>query len=44
MDLDSLADWLERHPEIAEVTVTEVITTTTMLDPYQEVSDVRSDR
>jgi hypothetical protein len=43
MDLDSLAEWLERHPEIAEVTVTEVITTIT--DQYPEDDDVvRSER
>ena len=28
LNLDDLADWLERHPEIAEVVVTEVTTTT----------------
>ena len=27
-NLDALAEWLERHPEIAEVTLTEIITTT----------------
>ena len=39
MDLDSLAEWLERHPEIAEVTLTEVITTT-VTDQYPEDDDV----
>ena len=27
MDLDQLADWLERHPDIESVTVTEVVET-----------------
>jgi cystathionine beta-lyase/cystathionine gamma-synthase len=28
MNLDDIAEWLERHPEIAEVIVTEIVTTT----------------
>jgi hypothetical protein len=29
MDLDELAEWLERHPEIASITITEIVETTT---------------
>jgi|KBSMisStandDraft_5_1062788.scaffolds.fasta_scaffold381890_1 hypothetical protein len=28
MDLDELAEWLERHPEIASITITEIVETT----------------
>ena len=30
INLDALAEWLERHPEIAEIVVTEVTTTRTI--------------
>lgn len=38
MDLDELAEWLERHPEIASITITEIVETTTPLavDPWED--------
>lgn len=43
MDLDAIAEWLERHPEIESVTITE-ITETVGLPEYFNALDAPTDQ